>query len=216
MPKSHAKERRGLKKSLLLSFSILISLMGFWLFSANISSFATGLFIGEKVVSVATPEAQNSSSNHVKKPEIERSLYAVRPKTGEMMGSLYIPKLEAKLPIYHGTDEDELEKGVGHYNKSVLPGEKDNAVLSGHRDTVFRNLGKVGKGDELEVTTTAGTFIYKVKNVRIVDKNDLTVIVPKPRAVLTISTCYPFNFIGAAPKRYILEAFLVSSDLAEK
>jgi len=216
MPRFHVKERKGLNKSVLLCFSTLILLTGFWVFSTNISSFANGFFVGEKVESVARSEARNSPSVHVEKPKKETPLYAVRPKTGEMMGSLYIPRLEAQLPIYHGTDEDELENGVGHFKESVLPGEKDNAVLSGHRDTVFRNLGQVGKGDELEVTTTAGTFVYKVKKVRIVDKDDLTVIVPKPRAVLTVSTCYPFNFIGAAPKRYILEAFLVSSNLAEQ
>lgn len=216
MPKLHVKERRGLKKPVLLSFSILILITGFWLFSTNINSFANGFFVGEKVESVTRPEAQHIPSDHVEKSKKDTPLYAERPKTGEMIGSLYIPKLEAKLPIYHGTDEDELEKGVGHFKESVLPGEKDNAVLSGHRDTVFRNLGKVGMGDELQVTTSAGTFIYKVIEVRIVDKDDLTVIVPKPRAVLTVSTCYPFDFIGAAPKRYILEAFLVSSHLAEK
>ncbi|WP_075619571.1 class D sortase [Paenisporosarcina indica] len=216
MPRSHDKERRGLEKPVLLSLSVLILLTGFWLFSKNISSFAQGFFAGETVEPVAMFEAQNSPSDHVEKLEDETPLYAEIPKMGETMGSLYIPKLEAQLPIYHGTDEDELEKGVGHFKESVLPGEKDNSVLSGHRDTVFRNLGKVGEGDELQVTTSAGTFIYKVNNVRIVDKDDLTVIVPKPRAVLTVSTCYPFNFIGAAPKRYILEAFLVSSYLAEK
>ncbi len=96
-------------------------------------------------------------------------------------GSLYIPKLKTKLPIFHGTNEDELEKGVGHFAGSVLPGENDNSVLSGHRDTVFRKLGQVGEGDLLIVTTSAGEFTYKVNKVRIVDKDDRTVIVLKPR-----------------------------------
>jgi LPXTG-site transpeptidase (sortase) family protein len=118
----------------------------------------------------------------------------------------------AKLPIYHGTDEEELEKGVGHFAGSVLPGENDNSVLSGHRDTVFRKLGEVGKGDLLVVKTSAGTFTYKVKKVRIVDKDDRTVIVPKPRATLTVSTCYPFDFVGVSPERYILMADLISTE----
>ena len=127
------------------------------------------------------------------------------------MGSLSIPKIDAKLPIYHGTDEDELEKGVGHFAGSVLPGERDNSVLSGHRDTVFRKLGDVGKGDLLEVKTEAGTFTYKVRKVRIVDADDRTVIVPTPRPTLTVSTCYPFDYIGDAPERYILVADLIDS-----
>jgi len=139
--------------------------------------------------------------------------YTERPKKGENIGNLIIPKLDASLPIFHGTDEEELEKGVGHFAKSVLPGEKDNSVLSGHRDTVFRKLGEVGKGDLLIVETSAGVFTYKIKNVRIVDRDDRTVIVPRPRATLTVSTCYPFDFIGASPERYILVADLISSKL---
>ncbi len=143
----------------------------------------------------------------------EQVLYPERPKQGEKIGKLYIPKLKASIPIYHGTGEDELEKGVGHYADSVLPGEKDNCVLSGHRDTVFRKLGEIGVGDQLIVTTSAGEFEYEVSKVRIVDKDDETVIVPKPKATLTVSTCYPFHYIGAAPQRYVLVAFLKSKTL---
>ncbi|WP_262366005.1 class D sortase [Bacillus sp. E214] len=139
-------------------------------------------------------------------------LYKVYPKTGEKFGELIIPKISAYLPIIEGTDEDELEKGVGHYADSVLPGMKDNSVLSGHRDTVFRKLGQVGKGDELIVQTTAGTFTYKVFGVRIVDADDRTVIVPKSRPVLTVTTCYPFDYIGDAPQRYILSANLIKME----
>lgn len=138
-------------------------------------------------------------------------LYEERPETGDLMGELYIPKIEATLPIYHGTDEYELEKGVGHYAGSVLPGEKDNSVLSGHRDTIFRDLGEVGEGDLLIVKTEAGSFTYKVRKVRIVDADDRTVIVPKPRATLTVTTCYPFSYIGSAPERYVLVADLLKS-----
>ncbi|WP_031409018.1 class D sortase [Geobacillus vulcani] len=137
-------------------------------------------------------------------------LYSKQPKIGEQIGELIIPKLNASLPIYHGTDEDELEKGVGHYAGSVLPGEADNCVLSGHRDTVFRRLGEVGQGDLLIVRTSAGTFTYKVRKVRIVDADDRTVIVPKPKATLTVSTCYPFRYVGPAPQRYVLVANLIN------
>lgn len=83
-------------------------------------------------------------------------LYETKPEEGEKIGHLYIPKLDETLPIIHGTDEEELSKGVGHFADSVLPGEEDNSVLSGHRDTVFRRLGEVTVGDELIVTTSAG------------------------------------------------------------
>jgi sortase A len=136
-----------------------------------------------------------------------------KPEIGEQIGMLSIPKLGVSIPIYHGTEEQQLRKGIGHYPKSALPGEpdKNNMVLSGHRDTVFRQLGKIGVGDKLIVETTMKQFIYRVKKVRIVDENNRTVLVEKPRPTLTVTTCYPFHFIGKAKQRYVLIAQLVST-----
>ncbi len=149
----------------------------------------------------------NSKVSQIEKDPV---LYPKRPQAGDEFGELYIPKLNISYPIYEGTSDTELDMGVGHYTDSVLPGENDNSVLAGHRDTVFRKLGQVGKGDLLIVRTSAGEFKYKVNKVRIVEKDDHTVIVPKPRATLTLSTCYPFEYIGSAPERYILVAYLES------
>lgn len=186
-------------------------LAGVWFSTTNAYKFAYGYFLyqagqstEEVLVATEAPAMEETTENKTK----ESSPYPVQPKIGEVMGELYIPKLDSRLPIYHGTDEEELEKGVGHYAGSVMPGVEDNAVLSGHRDTVFRRLGEVGENDLLIVTTAEGEFTYKVKRVRIVDEDDRTVIVPKPKATLTVSTCYPFNFIGSAPDRYILVAEL--------
>lgn len=190
--------------------SVGIIVGGIWFSGTNAYKFMKGYLLfktGETktVVTSAAPTVMKDTK------KTKTRLYPERPKAGDLMGSLSIPKIDANLPIYHGTDEDELEKGVGHFAGSVLPGERDNSVLSGHRDTVFRKLGDVGKGDLLEVTTEAGTFTYKVRKVRIVDADDRTVIVPTPRPTLTVSTCYPFDYIGDAPERYILVADLIDS-----
>ncbi|PEZ76304.1 class D sortase [Bacillus sp. AFS017274] len=205
------------RRLLLLSCTIAIILFGVWFSTSNMYKFAKGYFLYK----THTPSSQVNetvqkppSSEPISKKTTKKELYPVRPKTGEEIGQLYIPKLKAKLPIFHGTNEDELEKGVGHFAGSVLPGENDNSVLSGHRDTVFRKLGQVGEGDLLIVRTSAGEFTYKVNKVRIVDEDDRTVIVPKPRATLTVSTCYPFDYIGAAPERYILVAYLSSKKVS--
>ena len=132
-----------------------------------------------------------------------------QPKRGERIGTLSIPVLKQKWPIVEGTGDAELKRGVGHYIKSVLPGVEDNCVLSGHRDTVFSRLGKVKVGDLLVITNPIETYTYEVSRIRIVDKDDRTVIVPFDHAVLTLSTCYPFNYVGAAPRRYVLVADLV-------
>ncbi|RNA70189.1 class D sortase [Alteribacter keqinensis] len=217
--------RRRMKRFILLSLSIAMITGGFWFTTTTAYTFLKGYMLfksGEAAVSAEVeeePEVEEKSQVEEKpEPAEEESpavdegesgpLYPERPEIGDLIGELYIPKLEATLPIYHGTDEDELEKGVGHFAGSVLPGENDNAVLAGHRDTVFRELGSVGVNDILIVTTAAGEFEYKVKNVRIVDEDDRTVIVPKPRATLTVSTCYPFTFVGSAPERYVLVAEL--------
>ncbi|RLL43903.1 class D sortase [Oceanobacillus piezotolerans] len=210
-------KRRRSKHILLLSLSIMLIVFGLWFGSTNAYTFLKGylLFKTGQVDAQDYEIKSDLKAATIEEEQIEEQeqvpLYSERPEQGENIGELIIPKLEAKLPIYHGTDEDELEKGVGHFAGSVLPGEEDNSVLSGHRDTIFRELGEVGKGDLLIVQTSAGEFTYKVKKVRIVEANDRTVIVPKPRATLTVSTCYPFDFIGAAPERYILVAELISS-----
>ncbi|MBO1000818.1 class D sortase [Bacillus sp. SD075] len=207
------------KRRLLLFFcTIALILFGVWFSTSNVYKFAKGYFLykthapSSQVNETAAQKPLNNKPPSNK--STKKELYPVRPKTGEEIGELYIPKLKARLPIFHGTNEDELEKGVGHFAGSVLPGENDNSVLSGHRDTVFRKLGQVGKGDLLIVRTSAGEFTYKVSKVRIVDEDDRTVIVPKPRATLTVSTCYPFDYIGAAPERYILVAYLASKKLS--
>ncbi|BDG30563.1 class D sortase [Parageobacillus thermoglucosidasius] len=136
---------------------------------------------------------------------------AAKPKIGDQIGTLLIPKLGISIPIYHGTETQQLRKGIGHYPKSALPGERNNMVLSGHRDTVFWQLGQIGIGDKLIVETAAKQFVYRVKKVRIVGENNRTVLVEKPRPTLTVTTCYPFRFIGKAKQRYVLVAQLVST-----
>lgn len=137
---------------------------------------------------------------------VPQVLYPVRPTLGDPVGTLNIPALDQTLPIVEGTDDAELKVGVGHYTQSVLPGEADNCVLSAHRDTHFSRLQELEVGDRLLVQTAAGTFTYEISGIRIVDKDDRTVIVPTDHAVLTLSTCYPFNYVGSAPDRYIISA----------
>jgi len=133
------------------------------------------------------------------------------PVPGSFIGTISIPSIGKSVNIFQGTDNSELAKGVGHFIQSVMPGIADNSVLAGHRDTVFSHLGKVKIGDSILITTESGKFSYLVDRIRIVDKNDRTVIVPTTSAQLTLSTCYPFIYFGSAPRRYIVIARLVVS-----
>lgn len=159
---------------------------------------------------MAEKNVEKSNTNIVS--TADKTLYPVYPVEGDKIGSLTIPDLNLELPVFQGTGDKELKKGVGHFIESVLPGEGDNSVLSGHRETVFRKIGDLVIGDLLIVETAAGIFTYEVSGTRIVDKDDKTVIVPTEHAVLTMSTCYPFNYVGPAPDRYIVSADLLISE----
>lgn len=129
---------------------------------------------------------------------------------GDTVGVLYIPRLDREIPIIEGTDEEELAQGVGHYKGTGYPGENKQILLSGHRDTVFRKFGELEDGDELHVKLEHGTFIYVMRDseTQIVPADDTTVIDPNRKdEVLTVSTCYPFSFIGSAPDRYVIHAY---------
>lgn len=135
---------------------------------------------------------------------------------GEKLGSLIIPKLDQTIAIFEGDSKEVLKKGIGHVITTPLPGEENNSVLAGHRDTFFRNLDKLEIGDKLLIERSDIYFIYKIKKIRIVDKDDKTVIVPRPKSTLTLTTCYPFTYIGPAPQRYIIEAELIKKPKIEQ
>lgn len=139
-------------------------------------------------------------------------IYEVHPEVGETFGSLTMPTLEQKFSIVQGTSDKELKMGVGHFVESALPGEDNNCVISGHRDTVFTKVGELQIGDSLIIETSVGIFTYEVTGTKIVEKDDDTIIVPTDTGKLTLTTCYPFRFLGDAPQRYIVIADLVKKE----
>ena len=127
---------------------------------------------------------------------------------GETIGMLYIPRLDRELPIIEGTEPDDLEEGVGHYIDTGYPGQNRQILLSGHRDTVFRNFGELEPGDEFHMKMEHGTFVYEFVDNEIVSADDTTVIdFERQDEYLTISTCYPFSYVGSAPDRYVIYAY---------
>ncbi|MFA9558906.1 class D sortase [Evansella sp. AB-rgal1] len=129
------------------------------------------------------------------------------PAGGDVIGLLRAPKLNEEWPVVEGTSDEDLKAGVGHFIGTGFPGEARQILLSGHRDTVFRNLGDLEIGDIVEVQLSYGTFQYEIEETFIVDADDRTVIdYSIDEEVLTISTCYPFRFVGDAPERYIINA----------
>ena len=128
-----------------------------------------------------------------------------RPDLGTEFATLKINSVNLNKRIIHGDGDLELKKGIGHYAGSTLPGEGGNVVLSGHRDTVFRPLEGIKIDDEVEIETDYGVYKYKVANTRVTNPNDTTVTMPTDNEKLTMYTCYPFNYVGRAPNRFIVE-----------
>lgn len=129
---------------------------------------------------------------------------------GVQIGSLLIPDIDKSYPVYLGTESETLKKGAGLLESqwTTLPSEKGHTVISGHRDTVFRDLRHVKKGHILLLSYQGQLYSYQVQKMWITDKDDRTVIVEKETPTLTLTTCYPFFYVGNAPKRYIIEATL--------
>ena len=134
-------------------------------------------------------------------------------EAGAQMATLLIPKIEQKYSVYWGTDSSTLNQGVGMYvsDLTTVPGGYGHTVLSGHRDTVFVRLGELKKTDLLHVEYDDKIYVYEITDIWITDEDDRTVIVEKDESVLTLTTCYPFDFIGYAPDRYIVQAKLISA-----
>ncbi len=124
---------------------------------------------------------------------------------------LRIPKIHVEVAVLEGTDDLTLNRGVGHVAGTANPGEIGNIAIAGHRDGFFRGLKDVALGDTIEMSTKDRTETYIIDRITVVDPNDVSVLTPSRRPVLTLITCYPFYFIGSAPKRYIVQASVADS-----
>jgi sortase A len=132
-------------------------------------------------------------------------------KKGQQMASLQIPSIGKQFDVFWGADEQSLKRGVGMYVSkwTTVPNlERGHTVLSGHRETVFTELGDVKDGDILTVHFDGKNYDYEVEKTWVTDAEDRSVIVEKNDATLTLTTCYPFEFLGDAPDRYIIQAKL--------
>jgi sortase A len=123
-----------------------------------------------------------------------------------LIGRIEIPRLLLSAVVVEGVDKTTLRRAVGHIPGTALPGHSGNVGLAGHRDTFFRSLKDVKVKDEVQLSTLAGNFNYEVESLRVVDPEDVWVLAASGGNVLTLVTCYPFYFVGPAPKRWIVRA----------
>lgn len=131
-------------------------------------------------------------------------------RTGFPLGQIEISTIGLAAMIMEGTDGGTLRHAVGHLPGTPLPGQEGNVVITGHRDTFFRGLRNIHKGDEITLTTLDGSFCYRVDFTEVVKPDNVSVLDDSDDAVLTLVTCYPFYFVGPAPKRFIVRAHRIS------
>jgi sortase A len=143
-------------------------------------------------------------------PTIERPRFARPPSRNkpdhQLVGRLEIPRLKLSVMVVDGDDAATLKNAAGHLPDTPLPWEFGNSAVAAHRDSFFRPLADIKVNDRLILTTPHGTFGYAVSKVRIVDPDDVSVLTQTGRSSLTLVTCYPFRYVGRAPKRFVVRA----------
>jgi sortase A len=135
---------------------------------------------------------------------------------GETIGEIQIPRLGLNAIVVQGDSSANLRRAVGHVSKSALPGEWGNVAVAGHRDTFFRPLRGIRVGDEIDFTTPERSFEYIVESIQIVAPSDVQVLEPWTGHDLTFVTCFPFYFVGPAPKRFVVRAREVAGTWREQ
>ena len=133
------------------------------------------------------------------------------PAMRSVIGRLEIPRLQLSVMVREGADEGTLSRAVGHIPGTALPGKLGNVGLAGHRDTFFRALRNIRADDTIELQTTHGAYHYIVKSTKIVTPRDVSVLEASGGDTLTLVTCYPFYYVGSAPKRFIVRAAQVAA-----
>lgn len=135
------------------------------------------------------------------------------PAAGMLVGRLEAPTVKLSTVVLEGSDDATLSRGSGHIEDTPFPGQPGNVGIAGHRDTTFRALRNIRVGDALEFTTANRLYRYRISQTQIVGPDDVYVLDPTPQPALTLVTCYPFEFVGHAPRRFIVRADLVGEEM---
>jgi LPXTG-site transpeptidase (sortase) family protein len=137
---------------------------------------------------------------------------APAPSAGMVIGRLEAPSVKMSTTVLEGSDDATLSRGAGHIEDTPFPGESGNVGIAGHRDTVFRPLKRIQVGDPLELTTADRLYRYRISKTLIVGPNDVYVLDPTKTPTMTLVTCYPFEYVGHAPRRFIVQAELLKEE----
>lgn len=127
-------------------------------------------------------------------------------REGDLLGEIHSARIGLSAVIVEGESPAVLRRAVGHLADTPAPGESGNVALAAHRDTLFRPLRHVRVGDLITVTTGGREVHYEVEWTAVVAPDALEVLEPTDGHTLTLITCHPFSFVGAAPNRFVVRA----------
>ncbi len=164
--------------------------------------------VGLDATGAAVYQRQYHSALHDTAKSQASFIATIAPSTsiGEPIGWLEIPRIGVSAGVVHGDTDAVLKTAIGHLPDTPLPWTGGNTALAGHRDTFFRPLRHVRPDDMVRLKTAHGDFHYLVRETFIVDPEDVWVLESTPATMLTLITCYPFDFVGNAPRRFIVRA----------
>jgi sortase A len=128
------------------------------------------------------------------------------PAAAGLLGRLEIARLGLSVMVMEGDDQRTLRRAVGHIPHTALPGQNGNVALTGHRDTFFRPLRNIRPDDIITLATLQGQYRYRVRSTQVVSPENVSVLDSSQHEILTLITCHPFYFVGAAPNRFIVRA----------
>jgi len=165
-----------------------------WRFDHEVTEVAPAPEGKAAALPVVLPDPDHGPRSH--KPSLSASV----------IGRLSIPRLHLSAIVEEGVDDTTLLRAVGHIPGTALPGETGNIGIAGHRDTFFRALKDLQPQDEIDFTTHSGHFHYTVESLRVVEPSEVSVLKAEGGQTLTIVTCFPFQYIGNAPRRFIVHA----------
>jgi sortase A len=134
---------------------------------------------------------------------------------GTWVARFEAPSVNLRATVLEGSDETTLNRAAGHIEDTAFPGDRGNVAIAAHRDTIFRTVRNLRVGDPLVLTTTDRVYRYRITRLRVVEPDDVAVLDAMDHPTLTLVTCYPFTFIGHAPKRFVVSADLVGEELRE-
>ena len=226
MPDHPETTRRSWLRSIqIVSIILGVMLLGWYLIARGHSFFASRAAIERfeemRSAPIKVNRHRSSAAASPSSKPVDTSLWA-NGRTEEFQQSLLaemeaplallrIPRLGIEVPVFAGTSDLVLNRGVGQIEGTALPGEVGNIGIAGHRDGFFRPLKDIAMGDELVLETPSESITFAVEELHVVDPSEVWVLAPTDSPAITLVTCYPFYFIGSAPQRFIVRANATAS-----